>query len=399
MENNLTFLKKGLIDELRSKLNDSPIFSEDNSLKDNYDLICAVLDRLDSSVDYLNKHSEIPSLEHDFLVFMMYCSMVKDASKQLADGLDVPYPFLDENDDNNFKFFKSFCMGKPLNLDEQLVPTDDRFFEYFRSIAFAHPFETSRANFLKKNDKEIHYSPFVLVNNHIFSSFDDIEDAVGVRVYTNKAEGWAGILDVKISFATLKNFIKSRFNFLQEIIKWAQEQINNFEATWRKRKVNRSLTNIEIMKDIIDILRTRYEPTYEIESLLEYLDCQVTLNSNKKSVEKFRSMIECYIPEFCDAIDNLNYDVIYNIIYSDIEVNPRGDVENMTDYQIQKIFSYLSDEVDNYNISWGLTMAEEFSQGFAKEFVTIQAASMSFSEIKLLVRTACYLKIEQQKIG
>ncbi len=397
--NNLTFLDKRLIDELRSKLNESPIFSEDNSLKDNYDLICAVLDRLDSSVDYLNNHSEIPRKEHDFLVFMMYSSMVKDASKQLADGLEVPYPFLDPNDDNNFKFFKSFCMGKPLNLDEQIVPTDDRFFEYFRSIAFAHPFETSRANFLKKNDKEIHYSPFVLVNNHVLSSFEDIKDAVGVRVYTNKAEGWASILDVKISFATLKNFVISRFNFLEEIINWAQEQINNFEMIWGKRKVNRSLTNLEILEDIIDILSTRYESTYEIESLLEYLGCEVSLATNQKSVAKFRNMIDSHIPKLCDAIDNFNYDVIYSTINADIEVHPREDVENMADYQIQKIFSYLNDEEGYNNILWGLKMAEEFSQGFAKEFVTINPRSMSFSEIKLLVRTACYLKNEQQKIG
>lgn len=88
-----------------------------------------------------------------------------------------------------------------------------------------------------------------------------------MRVYTNKAEGWASILDVKISFATLKNFVISRFNFLEEIINWAQEQINNFEMIWGKRKVNRSLTNLEILEDIIDILSTRYESTYEIESL------------------------------------------------------------------------------------------------------------------------------------
>ncbi|MCJ7967846.1 MAG: hypothetical protein MUW51_01595 [Lactococcus lactis] len=150
------------------------------------------------------------------MVFMMYSSMVKDASKQLGDVLGVDYPFMNKNDDVNFKFFKSFCMRKPLNLEERIVPTDDKFFEYFRSIAFAHPFETSRANFLKKNDNEIHYSPFVIVNDHMLSPLKEIKDAVGVRVYTNKADGWDSILDIEISFNSLKNFIESRYNFIKK---------------------------------------------------------------------------------------------------------------------------------------------------------------------------------------
>lgn len=387
----MTFLDKGLIYELRSKISGSPIFSKDVSLKDNYDLICAVLDRLDTSVNYLNKHSDIPSTEHDFWVFMMYSSMVKDASKQLGDVLGVDYPFMNKNDDVNFKFFKSFCMRKPLNLEERIVPTDDKFFEYFRSIAFAHPFETSRANFLKKNDNEIHYSPFVIVNDHMLSPLKEIKDAVGVRVYTNKADGWDSILDIEISFNSLKNFIESRYNFIKKIIDWSQKQIDDFEQIWKSRKVDRNLPDIKILEDIIEIFKSRHQSTYAIETILDYLECELTLDDNLESVKKYRSMIIGFIPAICDAVDNLDYDFIFNTIYFKIEATPKGNIGDMTSYQIQKIFSYESD------VSWGRHNAKEFSQGFAKEFVTIKQESMNFSEIKLLVRTACYLKIEQEK--
>lgn len=123
----MAFLDKDLINILQNKINESPIFSDDDSLKNNYDLICAVLDRLNTAVNYLNKHSEYPNTEHDFLVFMMYCSMIKDASQQLTNVLEIHYPFADDQNADNFKFFKSFCMGKPLNLDETIVPTDDKF--------------------------------------------------------------------------------------------------------------------------------------------------------------------------------------------------------------------------------------------------------------------------------
>lgn len=40
------------------------------------------------------------------------------------------------------------CMNYPLNLEEKNCPSDDKFFEYFRALIFAHPFETSRPKFL-----------------------------------------------------------------------------------------------------------------------------------------------------------------------------------------------------------------------------------------------------------
>lgn len=247
--------------------------------------------------------------------------------------------------------------------------------------------------FLRQNDKEIHYSPFVIVNSDKSLSFEEIKDAIGVRVYTNKAEGWASILDVKISFNTLKKFIESRYNFIQEVTKWAQEQIDDFKKTWQTRKVNRSLPNTEILKDIIEILKMRYQSTYEIEDILDYLETEITLNTNRQSVVKFQNMIIEYIPKICDAVDEFDYEFIYKIIYEQIEVTTGNNVESETSYQLEKIFSYLNDTVSSDNVSWGLTMAKEFSQGFAKEYVTILPENMSFLEIKLLVRTACYLRM------
>mgnify|MGYP003303377800 CR=1 FL=1 len=51
-------------------------------------------------------------------------------------------------------------------------------------------------------------------------------------------------------------------------------------------------------------------------------------------------------------------------------------------YQLEKIFSYLyvrSTEIDPLsNESWGLKQAHAFSQGFAKEWVTIDVNTMSY---------------------
>ena len=74
-------------------------------------------------------------------------------------------------------------MSKPLNIEKHKCPTDDKFFEYLRSIMFAHPFETNRPKFFMKH--EIQYSPWVIANNPA-TKFRGIKDGVGVRIYSNK---------------------------------------------------------------------------------------------------------------------------------------------------------------------------------------------------------------------
>ena len=72
-------------------------------------------------------------------------------------------------------------------------------------------------------------------------------------------------------------------------------------------------------------------------------------------------------------------------------------MHQFADYQLEKIFCYLNDRCDYVNVIWGRQQAHEFSKGFAKKWVTIDAKNMSFEEIKLLVTTACYLEHEEQE--
>ena len=67
--------------DFREAINSSPIFSEDPKYMAQYHLSCAVMDRLDTCIDKLNKYGEYPDSEEDFLVFMMFASMATDAVK------------------------------------------------------------------------------------------------------------------------------------------------------------------------------------------------------------------------------------------------------------------------------------------------------------------------------
>lgn len=76
------------------------------------------------------------------------------------------------------------------------------------------------------------------------------------------------------------------------------------------------------------------------------------------------------------------------------------DMHQMAHYQLEKIYSYLDERSDCIdpasNEYWGLQQAYEFSQEFAKNWVTIDVRTMQYDEIKLLVAVACYLEKEKQ---
>ena len=68
------FLHPELNKRLRKVINSSPIFQE-GKLRGNFNLLCAAMDRIDTCVAYLNKHSNFPRTEEDFIIFLMFAAM------------------------------------------------------------------------------------------------------------------------------------------------------------------------------------------------------------------------------------------------------------------------------------------------------------------------------------
>ena len=82
-----------ILESLQDKINSTPIFSNDEVEKRNWNLFCAVLDRLDSAAQLINKHQEIPQNEENLIFFLIFACMIKDAIKELFKSLHISYPF------------------------------------------------------------------------------------------------------------------------------------------------------------------------------------------------------------------------------------------------------------------------------------------------------------------
>ena len=379
------FLDQNLCDDFRKAINDSPIFYKDEKLKRFYDLFCAVMDRLDSSISYLNEHSKMPKSETEFVVFVMFGCMAIDTIKKIHRTLGLSYKYKNPDDLEKHRYFGTICKNSPLNLSDDECPTDDLFFEYFRSLVFAHPVDTDRAPFLKSKGEK-HYSPWVIVNNMAFFAYG-IKDGVGVRIYSNLYDDGYNIKDLYFSFSVLKDYIKSRYELIEQATGWVRSQIANSETLWKQRKVDRSLTPIETLRDVANVLKSRYVDCYDIDEAIICLTCESSVAENNVAAMSFRNAIIEIVPSICDAVDSLDNetwaDLLDNVLYARPKKMHAG-----ANYQLEKIFTDRS--------NWRLIQADEFSKEFSKNHVTINPYAMSDDEIKMLVRTACYLEMKAQ---
>lgn len=370
------FLNSKLVQDLRDVINKTDIFIKDPIEKEKFNLICAIMDRFDSSINFLNENQTFPKSENEFINFLVHVSIIRD-------GINKVFEVLGLKIKNDNKIFEQYYKRDLPNINKEI--NDDRFYEYFRSLAFAHPFVTNRSipNVIDKT--EIQYSPYVLIN---LGYFWKDKNSIGVEVYSNKRNSFS----ISFPFEKLKEYVKWKYEMILDIISEFENIINKKEKVWKQHKVKRNLPDIDILEDIKIILEERCMDSEEIDELIKYLNCECTLDKNYESVKKFKNAIKKIIPDICNALDNYEHDEIYNIIRDILYPKPKA--HQMLHYQLEKIYCYLNE--DYGDAEWGLVQAEAFANEFAKKWVTINPRSMSFDEIKLLTSVACYLEYKEQ---
>ena len=314
---------------------------------------------------------------------MVYSCIIKD-------GIDYIKKSLKIGKSEDRKIFEYIYKKEPINIPDNVKFDDDKFFSYFRSLIFAHPLYTSRSIPMSE-ENEIQYSPYIVMEPLYTTTFID---PIGTAIYSNKREIMEPLL---ISFESLKEYIKGKYEELNDVITKLKEIIDNKKTEWKKHKVNRNQEDINLLKDCVNILEERYMDTDEVEKLITYLTCENSLKENIENVNKYRNEIKKIIPSICDALDSYNHEELYNIVSVVLRAIPKA--HQMMNYQLEKIFGYLNDYNHIDSMEWGLKQAEAFSKEFAKKWVSIKPQEMDFDEIKMLTRVACYLEYMEQKEG
>lgn len=376
-----------IIAKLRQAFESSPIFSKEDKYSDKYLLCCAVIERLEFAVDYINFNLKYPFDKHGYICFMLYANMIVDGVKVLYERIFQKKPY-----DKEIYFFKHAQEQQVLHLSKDEYIDDDKFFEYLRSITFAHPFNTDRTY---KNIYGSQVSPTVLPGVKVGKFFvDDIDDPVGALVYSSKKYGFGtNTVVVETSFKQLFSYINDRYEKLIPVIEWFNDENYITLEKWKSHKTSKNLKSIEALIEMVDILKERYEDCSGLIQLLWYLKCHITYTNNEEKINAYRSAIESKIPLMQNFIDELEYEQLDSIIRSLTRAPKR--LKGECYYHIEKIYRDLNENdkresPKNDREKWALIQANEFYESFAKKWVMIDVKTMSNSEIKLLVATACY---------
>lgn len=387
------WLDKELIEKLREPIVNHPLLCRDEKYKKKHlQLYCAVIDRLGTSVTYLNENSSLPNSEEEFLSFLLHCCIILDAVKLLYQKFDDDYPYKVESaknksvkvkpvdeplPENYYHFFKKIVQDKPRKLGNDKIPTDDSFFRYFRALAFAHPFGTTQVNFMQNED--VHYSPYVLTGDYAKELSGVYDDIVGVMIYSTHS---SDLMPLIMPFITLKKYINSRYELLVGFIKKIEELIQKQEKEWANQKIERADNPLELIENIYNHLKMIFRDEHDnILKAKDFLEQHSSLDENEEVVEKYKTALIHTLPILCDALENIDLEKYITLlnIYT-LPNHPKlGQVLNTS-----KPIGIIK--------CW----AKELYETFAHKWITIDFENMSVDEIRFLIVVACCLENEEK---
>ncbi|MFA9399291.1 MAG: hypothetical protein ACERKV_13635 [Clostridiaceae bacterium] len=389
-----------VIKTLRNKVNEQKNISYEKRYG-NYrawDKICAIMDRLDDTVYYLNgirlNTGIYKGSAFDFYDFMNNASVIVDCVKELAKIFDIT----DEKIKKSTKIFNQ--------LGSDGKGTDGNYFEYLRSLCSVHPVETSHHKRYQANDFEC--SPYVMWNNGIIWYDDDCD--IYAVVYTSKDGD--NHKRVQIYISQIFEYIKAQFDFIIEITNAIDEYQKQVILDFRNRTINK----VEEFNNYIDYLRNlekeqknRYgsEIFFPFDYIINLFELKLSNLNNQNQMNLYLNALKYAIAFEHDSMQNMNCEGFENngLFYSEKNIetslyielySPSSGSEEYRKYvyNFEKI-NYLSYDADCDNKRWAYIQLKKAST-FLEKFVSFQDASGDF-EHYALVQVALYLDCLENK--
>ena len=384
-----------LLRRLRDKVNENQNISYNKQYGKHraWDKICAIMDRLDDTVDYLNE-LKLNTGKHrrsafDFYDFMNNSAVVCDCIKELAKIFDV--------DDEEIKtsteiFNQTGTDGKG---------TDSKYFEYLRSLCSVHPIETSRHKIYQDNDFEC--SPYVIWNNNFIYTNDDCD--IYAVVYTSKDGD--SFKRVKICMSQIFEYIEKRVGFIEKIIQSIEDYQQRTIDDFRNEKI-KCESEFDNYIDYLENLKFECEKRYG-DDCFHYFDYIINLfqlefsnNKNEYKMNLYKNAIKHAVKFEHNSIQNMNYEGLENngFIYPPqnmettlltelVSPNSGSDEIRKYGYELGKM-SYLNYDSGISNKQWAYVQLEHIKP-LLKKYVSLEKANSDF-EYYALVNLALYLE-------
>lgn len=362
-------LDDNLRKNFRDKINSTNVFYTWNEYEPKWNLICAVMDRVDHTVGILNNKLILNSkdIAHDTIIALVYIDILVKSIKELMTNLNVKYPLSTDT-----TIFNKLGKGSG---------TDDRFFNYIRTLAFAHPVNaTEHRSYISEG--EVKYCPYIM-DDKIFGKKGDIN----VRVYSSVDNSF--VME-NFPFMQLVQYAKKRYELLNVLLDRVDNIIKDYIALLRARTIIVT-TPIETLKRIIDEAEYRKDEFLlgDFKNAYSILTTPITNTKNETAVKDFRDAIEQTISELASAYQKVDSAEIENCsFFKALDFSYHDELSGYS-YAYSKVKDHLSPDNSNRDIIFGFAMLNELRE-FTNQYVEIDDG-ISLDEIQLLIDTAIYL--------
>ena len=364
-----------------------------------WSLMCAIMDRIDDTVDYLNQlklnTGKYPKSAFDFFDFMNQSSVMIDCIEIMAKIYEVSF----DNENQSTEIFgEKGDNGKG---------TDKKYFDYLRSLCSVHPVETSYYDKMYQKD-DFECCPYVVWNTGRI--WDKKDCNLHAQVYVNGEK--EGDRHIGINIVNIFDYVKYRYSLLEKVIcgikKYNQDIIQGFISSPLKFEAD-----FDCYTDYLEYLRVEGEErlgkdcVYELEFVSSLFKLALSNSENQSHFEKYRNAIRYAVGFQHSAIQNRNLKGFCN----DGILQPRGETEltlldqlchiesispiaKQYHYQFKKI-SYLAGDSSDGNKRFAYAMLEEV-KSLLENYVSFDGAQSDY-EYYALVKVALYFDCLENK--
>jgi hypothetical protein len=219
-----------LLVKLRDQINSKQLISIQKQYKPRkheqqsaWDMICAIMDRLDDECYYLNKkelHKEETREAFSFLDFLNHSAVMIDCIKELSRIFDAAF---DDYEKTLNCFTEKGINGKG---------TDKQYFEYLRSICAVHPIYTDRHEEYQ-GAGAIECCPFVVWQRDLYN--ENSGDLTAV-IYNSQTKEYCKRLSINVS--EVFSFVKACFEYTRQIVQKVKQYQKDKVNKYRQEHIN-----------------------------------------------------------------------------------------------------------------------------------------------------------------
>lgn len=340
--------------------------------KNLWNCICSCMDWIDIAVEFLRTFRRSSELSHQMSMniysFISAVDIIVEAIQQLDRAVNM-------NEGEGWK--KSF-KGQREMFPDSPYKDDDLHFKEIRAAFGAHP-TSLRSN----SSRDRHFASWSTNRTH--GNYD-----YSVRIYDLDASK-TDYSEFGFRFDSIVNYVKSRYSYLKILHHKLEERRESFISEFAEVPIERCQNTIMQMEIIQKEIENRRAGSY-YAGLAEEIIRLLNAYPRVQSIEN-RKIGLAYLKEVMLAIEEL-YNNLQNMkletFLSEDILNPR--YSSKYQYDIAKVYNYISDPNSNGVYDYHLNMVQEYLQGY----VTFDQPS-DYDQVFLLLKAGLYFNKKDEK--